>query len=115
MILSIFSMGYFCFFLEIFMASLLSRYAVMGFPIEHSLSPMIHQLFAEQTQQAIHYDKFLVLPEDFEKAVLDFQKSGGKGLNITAPLKTLAFDWVNEKSEAATLAGSVNTIVFSEC
>ncbi|MFK5971625.1 MAG: shikimate dehydrogenase [Candidatus Marithrix sp.] len=90
------------------------QYAVMGNPIEHSKSPLIHTLFAEQTNQLLSYKTILVdIQEDsFLNAVQKFQQAGGKGLNITVPFKEIAWQLVTKRSERAKLAGAVNTIWF---
>lgn len=88
------------------------NYAVMGNPIAHSKSPLIHQAFAEQLGQAIYYQAILVEPDGFEAALAEFQALGGKGLNITVPFKEDAWRAVDVLSPAAEKAGAVNTIWF---
>src|SRR4051794_15205392 len=90
----------------------LDRYAVIGNPIGHSLSPKIHQLFAEQTKQSISYEAILVAEDDFTRAVKNFQASGGKGLNITLPFKEAAFALADFVTERAEIARAVNTLLF---
>ncbi len=68
-----------------------TRYAVIGSPIAHSKSPLIHSLFAEQTKQNLTYDAIEVLEADFESFVNAFFESGGGGLNVTVPHKERAF------------------------
>jgi len=86
------------------------RYAVIGHPISHSKSPIIHKLFAEQTGQNIAYEAMDVEPEDLEGTVETFVKSGGRGLNVTVPHKTKVMDLMDKLTPQAKLAGAVNTI-----
>jgi shikimate dehydrogenase len=86
------------------------RYAVFGQPINHSKSPRIHQLFAEQTGQNLHYTAQEVSAESFIPTVEAFFAQGGKGLNCTVPLKELAWAWATHKTERAKLAKAVNTL-----
>lgn len=95
-------------------ASNTDRYGVMGNPIGHSKSPMIHTLFAEQSGQAITYEALLVELGGFNDAVEAFRDEGGKGLNVTVPFKRDAWKRVDERSPCAELAGAVNTIVLRE-
>jgi len=94
--------------------SQLDRYAVMGNPIAHSKSPMIHTLFARETGQKLEYRAILVELGQFADAVQAFRTEGGKGLNVTVPFKRDAWRLVDERSACAALAGAVNTIQFRE-
>ena len=87
------------------------RYAVIGRPVAHSLSPEIHQLFAEQTDEDIHYEKILAEEHGFTRAAETFFNAGGKGLNITLPFKTDACKFVDQLTDLARHAGAVNTII----
>ncbi len=89
------------------------NYAVMGNPVAHSKSPLIHQAFAEQTGQSIHYQAIHVPEGQFEEAVNQFRTMGGKGLNVTVPYKEEAFNLCDHLSSRATVAKAVNTIIFS--
>ncbi len=90
----------------------IDRYGVMGYPVSHSRSPVIHRLFALQTGQDMQYELLQVTPEKLETAVRQFQRTGGKGLNITVPHKSEVARLVDQLSERASTAGAVNTIVF---
>ncbi|CAH2782927.1 MAG: Shikimate 5-dehydrogenase I alpha (EC [uncultured Paraburkholderia sp.] len=91
------------------------QYAVVGNPIGHTKSPLIHGLFAEATQQAMCYVAMegpLVPDDGFERMVRAFAAEGGKGINITAPFKLKAFALADERSERAALAGAANALKF---
>ncbi len=88
------------------------RYAVVGHPIDHSRSPVIHHLFASQTEQDIVYEPIDAVPEAFETAVRGFAAAGGKGLNVTVPHKQAAYELCNELGPEAKKARAVNTISF---
>lgn len=88
------------------------RYAVIGNPIEHSKSPLIHQAFAAQTGEDLEYDRILAEPGRFEQAVAAFLDSGGRGLNITVPFKQDAWRLAHVRSLPAEKAGAVNTLIL---
>lgn len=89
-------------------------YAVVGDPISHSLSPDIHKIFAEQTEQALRYERWHLTSENFDSNVLRFFESGGGGLNVTAPHKQAAFQLCAQRSSRAALAKATNTLSSSD-
>jgi len=89
---------------------MINQYTVLGQPIAHSLSPVVHQLFGELTQRKISYTRTEATPENFAQLVIDFQASGAKGCNVTAPFKQLAVSLCDKLAPLAQRAGSVNTI-----
>ena len=91
----------------------IDNYAVMGNPVAHSKSPLIHQAFALQTSQSIRYQAILVPLDGFADAVHAFCAAGGKGLNITVPFKEEAWRLAVRRTPRAELAGAVNTLKFS--
>jgi shikimate dehydrogenase len=90
------------------------RYGVIGHPIAHSKSPVIHGLFATQTDQDISYEAFDIPPETLPDSVDQLILDGIKGLNVTVPLKTGAAELVDKLSDRAQLAGAVNTIIVQD-
>ena len=90
------------------------QYVVIGHPIAHSKSPQIHARFAQQTGEAIAYDRLLAPLDGFEQAVRNFIAGGGCGANVTVPFKLEAFALADVRSERAEAAGAVNTLTFIE-
>ncbi len=91
------------------------RYAVIGNPIAHSKSPLIHAEFARQTSQDMSYVPLLAPPDGFIGAVKDFINQGGKGMNVTLPFKEEAFHLAGKNiSVRAAEAEAVNTLRFDD-
>ena len=90
------------------------RYAVVGNPVAHSLSPRIHGLFAQQTDQNLSYEAIEIDLEGFEEGVLELRREGLLGLNVTVPFKQQAFELCDQLSPRARDAGAVNTILFTD-
>lgn len=85
-------------------------YAVAGNPIAHSKSPLIHEQFAMQAQQAMHYGRLQPELDGFTKSAKSFFAAGGKGMNVTVPFKLDAQVFASELTDRARLAGAVNTL-----
>ena len=90
----------------------MDRYAVIGNPISHSKSPLIHSLFAAQTGQPLIYEAVLGPIDAFAATVAAFRAAGGRGLNVTVPFKLEAFDLADRHTPRALAAGAVNTLAF---
>ena len=89
----------------------IDRYAVIGNPVDHSLSPDIHLAFAAQTGQSLHYEKIEAPLNGFADTVEEFLGGGGRGVNVTVPFKGEAAAWVQSLDPGAGFADAVNTIV----
>jgi shikimate dehydrogenase len=92
----------------------MNLYGVFGNPIEHSLSPEIHNQFAQQTGYEINYKKLLAPLGDFNSSADKFIKEGAIGFNVTVPFKIDAFNYATELTSNAEAAGAVNTIKISK-
>lgn len=91
------------------------KYAVIGHPISHSKSPLIHKEFARQTEQDLEYSAIEVPVEELESSLSqlrDILKL--KGINITVPFKEQAWQLVQNQSTRAKRAGAINTLVFND-
>ena len=88
----------------------IDRYGVVGHPVAHSRSPMIHAMFAAATGQKLVYDRYDVAPDDFAREVGAFFAAGGRGLNVTLPHKEIAARCADTLTPRARLAAAVNTL-----
>jgi len=88
------------------------RYAVIGNPISHSKSPLIHRLFAAQTGQNIHYEAVEAPLAGFAETIARLRHEGYRGCNVTVPFKLEAWQLSNQLSPRAQLAEAVNTLIF---
>jgi shikimate dehydrogenase len=94
------------------MNSVADAYGVFGHPVNHSLSPFIHGLFARQTGQLMSYRPYDVAPEEFAARVREFFAQGGRGLNVTLPHKIAAVEVADELTARAAHAAAVNTLAI---
>ncbi len=88
------------------------RYAVIGNPISHSKSPLIHTQFAYQTGQDLSYEAILAPLDGFRDTVLTLCDAGWRGVNITVPFKFEAFQLATDLTARAQAAQAVNTLKF---
>ena len=89
----------------------MKKYLVIGNPIEHSLSPKLHNYWLNKNKIDGHYDKKLLT----EEKVGEFLKLNQKvyGINITVPFKKTVLNYCTELTELASSSQSVNTIILS--
>lgn len=88
------------------------HYAVVGNPVAHSKSPMIHAAFARQTGHDIDYGRLLAPLDGFTDTVGRFRAEGGKGINVTVPFKLEAFALATAHTQRARLAQACNCLRF---
>lgn len=88
------------------------RYAVIGNPIAHSKSPLIHRMFAAQTGQDMSYEAIEAPLDGFATTISRLRAEGYKGCNITVPFKFDAFQLCDQLSGRARAANAVNTLLF---
>ncbi len=86
---------------------------MFGDPVEHSLSPVMHNAAYKALGMDCEYHKFRVTPDDLEGAIKGARAMGFGGLNLTIPLKEKALGIV-EPDTMAQAIGAVNTIEFSD-
>ncbi|WP_457565252.1 shikimate dehydrogenase [Caldithrix abyssi] len=88
----------------------MQRFAIIGHPLKHSFSPLIHnRAFADLNMDA-HYEKIEIAPEEFEREVERLKNSDIVGFNITIPYKERIIPFVDQLSAEAVKIGALNTV-----
>lgn len=87
------------------------KFGVIGHPIEHSLSPVMHNAVFRKLELDYEYSAFDVKRGELEKFIED-AKSNFIGLNVTIPHKIAVMKFLDEIGKEAELIGAVNTIKF---
>ena len=88
--------------------------AVIGHPIAHSKSPMLHGYWLKTYGIEGHYIPMDVSPDDLETVLRNMHKMGFVGANVTIPHKTRALEIADQVTDRATLIGAANTLIFHE-
>ncbi len=92
----------------------MDKFAVIGNPIAHSLSPLIFQHFSRLMGQPLSYEKIAVEAEQFIALIAQLQNQGYKAVNITTPYKLMAFNLAQSANTAANATQSANGLTFLE-
>lgn len=90
----------------------MKTFFVIGNPIEHSKSPIIHKHFAQQCNVKISYEHMFCETDAFESDLKDVIKRGLSGANVTMPFKERAFKMCDHVSERAQLSKATNTLTI---
>ena len=88
----------------------MKKYLVIGNPIEHSLSPLLHNFWLKKYGINATYEKQLVEKNDIEKIINDMRESKFQGINVTVPFKKMVIPFLDQLSDIAKETQSVNTI-----
>ena len=88
----------------------MKKFLVIGNPIEHSLSPKLHNYWIKKNNIKGNYEKLKINSEDLEKVIKDIKVEKLHGINVTVPFKSEIIKYLDELSEEAKKAFSVNTI-----
>ena len=87
---------------------------VMGWPVSHSLSPVLHNFWLREYNIDGAYIPLAVTPETFERSLVALSLLGFAGVNVTVPHKETAYSAVDETDRLAKRIGAVNTIAFDK-
>jgi len=85
---------------------------LIGNPIEHSISPKLHNTIFDFLNMKYNYGKRLVRENELREVVESFRKSKGLGFNVTIPHKVAIMQYLDEISEEAHAIGAVNTVKY---
>jgi len=94
----------------------LRRAAVIGWPVSHSLSPLIHSTWAAREGINARYEAIAVEPDDisFRRRIDELKAEGVAGVNVTLPHKQRALAIADSTSEAAQVIGAANMLTFGD-
>lgn len=85
---------------------------VIGSPIAHSRSPLLHGHWLKTLDIAGHYIPMDVAPEDLERVLRTLPAMGFVGVNVTVPHKEAVMEIADQITDRATLIGAANTLIF---
>ena len=88
----------------------MKKYLVIGNPIEHSLSPKLHNYWFKKNNINAVYDKKQIEEQNIKEIISEMRNGKIDGINITVPFKQLIIPFVDELSYEAEESQSVNTI-----
>src|SRR5262245_9585901 len=87
------------------------RAAVLGWPVDHSLSPIIHKFWLNHYGLKGDYEKRAVEPHDLETVLRHDITLNYRGVNLTVPHKEAALTLVDEVEPLAQRVGAINTVL----
>ena len=87
---------------------------VIGHPVAHSRSPMIHNYWLEQLGLSGHYERADVTEAQFPEFLRRLRENGYVGANVTVPHKETAFRHVARRDAAADAIGAINTLWYEQ-
>ena len=88
----------------------MKKYLVIGNPIEHSLSPKLHNYWIKKNNINAIYEKKKLNEENIKDVILDIKNEKISGINVTVPFKKSVISFIDELSSEAIETQSVNTI-----
>ena len=92
----------------------MKNYVVIGNPINHSLSPKLHNYWIKENKINAIYEKKELSERDIEKFILEIKKKKIDGANVTVPFKRTIIPYLDELSDESTKTQSVNTIYLKQ-
>jgi shikimate dehydrogenase len=90
----------------------MNKYALIGYPLKHSISPQIHNTAFSLLGIEAHYSKIEINPKRFDGTIDRLRKEGYSGFNVTIPHKQVLIPFLDEIDPDAQKIGAVNTVVI---
>lgn len=90
-----------------------NKFAVIGYPLSHSLSPIIHNAGFKSMNFDGTYEALETPPEDLVERIKYLKNNNYKGFNVTIPLKLPIMLFIDEVDRTADIAGAINTILIN--
>ncbi len=90
------------------------KLAVVGNPIDHSLSPVVFAEFAKQFQLNLEYIKIKAYEKNFKETIVEFFNKGGMALNITSPFKQIAYEVADNATMRSRFTKSSNFLLLDK-
>ncbi|MCF7888455.1 MAG: shikimate dehydrogenase [Candidatus Omnitrophica bacterium] len=87
---------------------------LLGYPVEHSLSPKMHNAVFKKLNLPYHYSLYPVELSGLDNFIKSLAKENIRGLNVTVPYKEKILPYIEEKSEAVKKIGAANTLVIGD-
>ena len=92
---------------------MMKKYFVIGNPIDHSLSPILHNHWLKENSINAIYDKKKADEKDLQSIISDIKQKKISGINVTVPFKKAVIPYLDKLSSEAQQTQSVNTIVLN--
>jgi len=92
----------------------MKKYFVIGNPIDHSLSPKLHNYWLKENNIDAIYDKKKIDEKDLQTTILEVKEKKTEGINVTVPFKKSVIPYLDRLSLEAEQTQSVNTIILTD-
>ena len=92
----------------------MKKYLVIGNPIEHSLSPKLHNYWLKKNKINAVYEKKMINNNEIEKIILKIRSNELHGVNVTVPYKNVVVEYMDILTKEANETKSVNTIYLKD-
>ena len=91
----------------------MNKYLVIGNPIDHSLSPTIHNYWIKKNNIKAIYDKERLNSDDLKNLIIKIKERNISGVNVTVPFKKEVIPYLDKLTSGAEVTQSVNTILLT--